>query len=318
MPTKQLQQWAAPHRVVLATNLVDLPFTLRVAIQQAMAYSAELQIVHVLPDPDISQIDPVLLVNCEPEQIYKAAETILIEALATAVSCGVRCGFHLVAGDVTNEIIKTARAWRADRLIAGSQGQAKFHLHILGSVAESLFHHIEIPVLAIGPHALPENDPAKERMRIVLATRLDRNSRRMAAFALDIAEKHHADISLVYVAPEIAQEHPTAARVTGYAKRMLNNLLDVRPLKKCRPSCEVLHGEPAQEILKNATRHAADMIVLGASPHCAFDPRFVPGTAYRVLCEAPCPVLVLKQDSAWISPQQDAARHHSTQALTVL
>lgn len=303
MPTTQIQQWAAPRRILLATNLADLPFTLPVAIQQAKAYDADLRIAHILPDPDISQIDPVLMVNCEPDRLYRASEKTMQEARATAASCGVRCSLYLVAGDVTKEIIKIARSWKADRLIAGSQGKEKFHLHILGSVAELLFHHIEIPVLAIGPHALPDKDPAKDRMRIVFATRLDRDSRRMAEFALGVAEKHRADISLLYVAPAIAQGHPTAARVTGYAERMLKNLLDIGPLKKCRPSCEVLHGEPAQKIVNHARRHSADMIVLGVSPHCAFDARFVPGTAYRVLCEAPCPVLVLKQDSAWISPQ---------------
>ena len=308
MTTRQIQQWAAPRRILLATNLVDLPFTLPVAIQQAKAYDAELRIAHILPDPDISQIDPFLMVNCEPDRLYRAAEKTMQEARATAASCGVRCSFHLVAGDVTAEIIKIARSWKSDRLIAGSQGKGKFHQHILGSVAESLFHHIEIPVLAIGPHFLPDKDPAKDRMRIVFATRLDRDSRRMAEFALGVAEKHRADISLLYVAPVIAEGHPAAARVTGYAERMLKNLLDIGPHKRCGPSCEVLHGEPAQEILNHARRHSADMIVLGASPHCAFDPRFVPGTAYRVLCEAPCPVLVLKQDSAWVSPQQEAAR----------
>ena len=308
MTTRQIHQWAAPRRILLATNLADLPFTLPVAIRQAKAYDAELRIAHILPDPNISQIDPVLMVHCETGRLHRFAERTMQEAMAKAASCDVRCSFHLIAGDVTHEMIKIVRAWKADRLIAGSQGKKKFHLHILGSVAESLFHHIEIPVLAIGPHALPEKEPAKDRMRIVFATRLDRDARRMAEFALGVAEKHRADISLLHVAPAIAQGHPTAARVTGYAERMLENLLCVGTHKKCTPTCEVLHGEPAQEILTHARRHSADMIVLGASPHSAFDPRFVPGTAYRVLCEALCPVLVLKQDSTWILPQRRVER----------
>ena len=315
MPTRQIQQWAAPRRILLATNLADLPFTLPVAIQQAQAYKADLRIAHILPGTNGSPLDPVLMVDCEADRINGAAETALHEALSTATSAGVRCSSRLLAGNVTNEIIKIAREWKADRLIAGSQGKEKFQLHILGSVAGSLFHHIEIPVLAIGPHALPEKDPAKDRMRIVFATRLDRDSRPMAEFALRVAEKHRADISLLYVAPEIAQGHPTAARVTGYAESMLKNLLGVGPLKKCRPTCEVLHGEPAQEILKHARRHAADMIVLGASAHYAFDARFVPGLAYRVLCEAPCPVLVLKQDSSWISAPRETARDQAAHVL---
>ena len=315
MLTRQIQQWAAPLRILLATNLADLPFTLPVAIQQARTYDADLRIAHILPDPEVSPIDPVLMVYCEPDRLYRAAEKSMHEARATATRAGVRCYTRLIAGNVTNEIIKIAREWKADRLIAGSQGKEKFQLHILGSVAGSLFHHIEIPVLAIGPHALPEKDPAKDRLRIVFATRLDRDSRRIAEFALRVAENHRADISLLYVAPEIAQGHPTAARVTDYAERMLKNLLAVGAPKECRPVCEVLHGEPSQEILHYARRHSADMIVLGASPHSAFDARFVPGTAYRVLCEAPCPVLVLKHDSAWMNPQPGAPRDQTAHVL---
>jgi hypothetical protein len=50
------------------------------------------------------------------------------------------------------------------------------------------------------------------------------------------------------------------------------------------------------------------MIILGASAHSAFDPRFIPGIAYRVLCESACPVLVLKQGSTWANAPREAAQ----------
>jgi nucleotide-binding universal stress UspA family protein len=314
MSTRQIQIWAGPRRILLATNLTDLKFTLPVAIQQAKAYKAELRITHILPDPNASLIDPVLMVNADSDRMIKAAEKTIKEALNAVASSGIRCSSHLIAGDVAGEIIKIAHEWKADRLIAGSHGKEKFHLHILGSVAESLFHHIEIPVLAIGPHVVPEKNAAKDRMRIVFAASLDHDSRRIAEFALSVAENHRADISLLYVSPEIAEGHPSAARVAGYAENMLKDLLSVKSLKKCRPVCEVLHGQPAKAILDYARQHLADMIILGASAHAAFDTRFIPGTAYRVLCESPCPVLVLKQDSAWISVPQEVAQNQSTHA----
>ncbi len=315
MSTRQTLIWAGPRRILLATNLTDLNFILPVAIQQALAYGAELLIAHILPDPNASLIDPVLMVYCEPDRMQKSAEATLKEAIATATNAGIRCSSHLIAGDVSKEIIKIAREWKADRLIAGSHGKEKFHLHILGSIAESLFHHIEIPVLAIGPQALPAKNSAKDRMRIVFATSLDQNSRSMAEFALSVAENHRADISFLYVIPEISQAHPSAARVTDYAEIMLEELLNIRPHKKCTPICEVLHGQPAKAILEYARQYFADMIILGASAHSAFNARFIPGTAYRVLCESPCPVLVLKQDSAWISAPREVVRGQSIHAV---
>ncbi len=314
MSTRQIQIWASPRRILLATNLTDLKFTLPVAIQQAQAYKAELRIAHILPDPTASLIDPVLMVYADIDRINKAAEKTISEALKTATSAGIYCSSHLIAGDVAGEIIKIAGEWKADRLIAGSHGCEKFHLHILGSVAESLFHHCEIPVLAIGPHVLPENDAHKNHMRIVFATSLEYGSTRLAEFALSVAENHSADISLLYVSPEIAEGHPSAARVTSYAGSMLKDLLSVKHLKKSSPVCEVLHGLPATAILEYVRQQSADMMILGASAHSAFDTRFIPGTAYRVLCESPCPVLVLKHDSAWISAPQEATQNQSVHA----
>ncbi|MHB1938066.1 MAG: universal stress protein [Acidobacteriaceae bacterium] len=311
MSTRQLQKWACPRRILLATDLVDLGFILPVAIQQALAYKAELRIAHVLPDSNISPIGTVPEVSCAPDWTYKHAKAKLEKAVATAAGSAVRCSAYVAAGNVVTEIMKIVVDWKADRLVTGSQGKEKSHLHILGSVAESIFHRVEVPVLAIGPHAVSKKRVLKDRMRIVFATPLDHDSRRMAEFALNVAENHHADISLLHVSPEIARGHPSAARVTEYASKMLQDLLNVRTIDRCRPVCEVVYGQPAESILEYAQQHSADMIVLGASAHSAFDSRFIPGIAYRVLCGSPCPVLVLKQGSAWISAPQEAVRLHS-------
>ncbi|MHB8302818.1 MAG: universal stress protein [Acidobacteriaceae bacterium] len=309
MSTRQLQKWACPRRILLATNLVDLGFILPVAIQQALAYKAELRIAHILPDPNISPIGTVPEVSCASDWTQKNARAKLGKAVAAATGSALRCSSYLASGDVVTELMKIVVAWKADRLVTGSQGREKSHLHILGSVAESIFHRVEIPVLAIGPRVAPKKRDLKDRMRIVFATPLDHDSRHMAEFALNVAENHHADLSLLHVSPEIAQGHPSAARVTEYAGKMLQDLLNVRTIHRCRPACEVVYGQPAESILEYAQQHSADMIVLGASAHSAFDSRFIPGIAYRVLCESPCPVLVLKQGSAWISAPEEAVRH---------
>jgi nucleotide-binding universal stress UspA family protein len=306
MPASQTSSWASPHRILLATDLVDLGFTLPVAIQQAKDYKAEVRIAHILTDANVMLDEPPLGEHPESDRVREAAEKKLKEAVATAVHAGIQCSFHLVAGNVVVEITKLAEEWQADRLISGSHGTEKLHLHTLGSVAESIFHRIEVPVMVIGPKVQLTGRPPKERMRIVFATPLDHDSRRMAEFALSVAEKHGAEISLLYVGPKVAKEHPSAARVSEYARKMLQDLLSVRPLHKCRPVCEVVHGQPTEEILKYAKENSADMIILGTSAHSTFSSHFVPGTAYRVLCESSCPVLVLKQESIWVStPKQD-------------
>jgi nucleotide-binding universal stress UspA family protein len=117
------------------------------------------------------------------------------------------------------------------------------------------------------------------------------------------------------VLQNVVPEHPTTISARGYANRMLEDLLAVKPIRKAHASCEVAYGQPAESILTYAKHHAADMILLGASAHSAFNPRFIPGIAYRVLCEAHCPVLVLKEESPWQSVPRHAAHDQRTQNL---
>jgi nucleotide-binding universal stress UspA family protein len=307
MSNKQFRDWTHPRRILLATDLTDLGFTLPIAKQQALDYNAELRILHVLPDPASSQIDPVLMVYFDAAGMQKSAEATLDKVVAEANAENVRCSFQLAAGHTVKEILNAAAEWKAERVIAGSHGKAKFHHHILGSIAESLFHQIDIPVLAVGPRAVPSDSSSPGRPRIVFAAALDHSSSRIAEFALSVAEKHGADITLLHVLQNVVPEHPTTLSARGYANRMLEDLLALKPIRKAHATCEVAFGQPAEAILAYAKHNGADMILLGASAHSAFNPRFIPGIAYRVLCDAQCPVLVLKEESPW-----QIASHHSS------
>ena len=314
MSNKQFREWTHPRRILLATDLTDLGFTLPIARQQALAYKAELRIIHVLPDPGAAPIDPVLMVYFDAAGMQKSAETTLGKVIADARAEGIKCSFHLATGNTVKEILHAAAEWKADRLIAGSHGKAKFHHHILGSIAESIFHQIDIPVLAVGPKAVATDASVKGHPRIVFAASLDHNSRRIAEFALSVAEKRSADITLLHVLQNVVPEHPTTVSARGYAHKMMEDLLAIKPLRKAHASCEVAYGQAAEAILSYAKHHAADMILLGASAHSAFNPRFIPGNAYRVLCEAHCPVLVLKAESPWQSVPRHSARDQQEQS----
>ncbi len=300
MSTRQIQLWASPRRILLATGLVDLKFTLPVAIRQALTYKAELKIAHVLPDAAAPVVDPVLMMYSDPDRMRRTAEEELKSAAEQAETAGVACGYQLVSGNVVNELIEIAAQWKAERIVAGSHGKSKHHMHMLGSAAESIFHRSEVPVLAVGPKVVQRTLGPNDRMRIVFATKLDQGARRIAEFALSVAENHQADVWMVHVVTNVVQEHPTAGPVRAYASRMMQDLIRENNVRKCNPVCDVVYGPAVESSLAYAARQSADMIVMGASAHSAFDARFIPGTAYRVLCDSARPVLVLKQESVWV------------------
>lgn len=291
---EQLQAWARPSRILLATDLTDLDYLLPASIAQAKAYQAELLIVHVLPDAGHSPIDPSQMVYCEPDRMRERARRSLTGAVEAAAAVGVTCSSLLLHGDTVDEIAKTVAQWKVTRLVAGSHGTRKFLLQILGSVAASLFHRVEIPIMAIGPNAGQDHEPVEMRVRVVAGIALDDHSERLARFALNVAEQHQASLSLVRVIPKILRAHPSAVEVLECSKQTLETLLDGKERSISSVDCEVLQGQTVDAIVDYARQAGASLVILGASAHSTFNEHFMPGTAYRVLCEAPCPVLVLK------------------------
>ena len=291
----QMQAWAHPRRIMLATDLTDLEYVLNTTIQQAKTYQAKLLIAHVLQSHEPALIESELVADSKP--VYAKAQIALDQAVALALAAGVPCSSRLLHGEVVYELEKAAVGWRADRVVAGSHGKKKFLLHILGSVAAVLFHRVEVPIFAIGPHAVTMKERVQGPMRILLGVAFDQSVERLVEFALSVAEQLSARISLVNVVPETAKAHPSTKQVIHCSETMLNGLLNGRSLRKSVADCTVVQGHPVEAILEYARQLPADLIILGASPHSAFNERFVPRTAYRVLCDSPCPVLVLKHES---------------------
>jgi len=62
----------------------------------------------------------------------------------------------------------------------------------------------------------------------------------------------------------------------------------------------VQSGNPADEICKTAFREKDSLIVMGTQRNSSWANLFVGTTAYRVIKNAPCPVLTVPEGSAWL------------------
>jgi nucleotide-binding universal stress UspA family protein len=57
---------------------------------------------------------------------------------------------------------------------------------------------------------------------------------------------------------------------------------------------EIRAGHPAQELVRSAVAHEADLVIVGHSGHSAIWGRFVGSTAEKITRHAPCSVLVTR------------------------
>lgn len=286
-----------PSRVLMATDLEDLQHLLPVAIAHASNCKAELKLVHVLPDIRTPDVDPTLLVNADPEAVRRYAETALENAAREARSAGVSCSWIARPGHVIPTLRELVREWSPDRILVGSQGPKKFGLDILGSVAEAVFREIDVPVIAIGPQFQRNEHSASQKARILFATALDRASRPITRSVVEFAKAHDAHLTLLHVMPVVTKAHPSTARARAYAEQMFHEILAEVGEKNLRPTCIIEFGPIIETIHRVAKSGRFDLIVLGAVSGAGFRREIMPGTAYGVLCGAPCPVMVLKEAS---------------------
>jgi len=191
-------------------------------------------------------------------------------------------------GDVWSNLAAVIEANEIDLVVIGTSGRSGIAKLFLGSTAEEIFRKAACPVLTIGPHSPAE--PCTDIRTILFAT--DLKSQSMAApYAISLAQEYQACLILLHVIEP--QESPDRSRFAA----LLRNLVPTEADLWCCPEFHVERGDAADRILDLAAHRRVDLIVMGARQLGGF-----PGaathlsitTAYKVVSQAPCPVLTLR------------------------
>lgn len=182
-----------------------------------------------------------------------------------------------------------------DLVVAGTHGRKGARKVFLGSVAEEIFRRAECPVLTVGPKVTGTGEVEAQLRQIVYATEFSPTSERALAYALSLAQEHQARLTLLHVVPEgpELEARGTAFLREYYAERLRRAVaLDNQLGAETEPTVEF--GNAAEKILGAARDRQADLIIMGAHA-VSFLPGHVPSaTAYKVVCQASCPVLTVR------------------------
>ena len=127
---------------------------LRYAAHAARSHGAELDLlfVHVRYAPVSAEMTIMDEID-EWEVQQKQQEAQYMEALAERLTRdhGVRARAHTVDGAVVTAVEWAVREWGSDLVVLTTHGRAGLERAWLGSVADSLLRHLEVPVLLIRP-----------------------------------------------------------------------------------------------------------------------------------------------------------------------
>lgn len=290
----------AKTRVRLANILWATDFSsaseaaLLYAVSIARRYNSQIYMTHVIRPDAYQQVPPEAL-DATLAQTRRYAEQQMGELLVSGRLRDIPHQVLLAEGELWTSLSSILEKQEIDLVVAGTHGRTGVRKLLLGSVAEEIFRLASCPVLTVGPKVSKEVPAESELRHILYATDFTPTAERAAAYALSLAQEHQAHLTLLHVVKEeIESTSPNGNLLQSFFIRRLRALVPADAELWCEPEPVVAMGCAAEAILKTALDRQADLIVLGVRRTANFPGHLPPATAYKVVCQAHCPVLTIR------------------------
>lgn len=298
------------RRIVCATDLSDLS-------NQAVHYGASLAerfegvlfLCHVIDLPVVSVHGAAYVF---PHDYVESLKEDAVQKLDTLMK-GRKISWQPVvtAGPVASTLCNLASAEKADLVIAATHGRSGLKRWILGSVTERLVRTSPCPLMSITPFADKRETDSSQPVQfnnILVGCDFSVDSKAALESAFSMAQEYQARLHLVHVIEPVAYREVLLSPSLMDEVRVNLNTKLTEQMQAMVPEevgnwCEIrtncLAGKPYEELIKYATIHAVDLIVLGIRGRGLVDTMLLGATTDRVVRKSRCPVLAVgpKADS---------------------
>ena len=263
----------------------------------ARHFGAKLFVLHVA-EPFLPihprQISPLLIEQVYAQQTTDAEEK--VRNLAARQNWNdVEYEVVLERGAVADLILQFVEDKNIDLITMGTHGRRGLDRLVLGSVTERILRTARPPVLAV--HSLPEGSGAREEpiqfRNILFCTDFSDNSPRALEYAILLACKYNAGISLLHVMESWgggkdleAERHQVLQQLRGVVPQNLQDCATVEAVVRA--------GKAYQEILGYAAETDTDLIVMGVRGRNVLDLAVFGSTTQRVIQLGQWPILVVR------------------------
>lgn len=270
------------------------------AARLARLCGAQLQLQHVLAQQGLQQLQALLgmrdsvlgerLVDDARLQLQTAA-AVLQERL------GVSAGIHLSQGSVLSELLDYSDACDAGLLVIGAQGQGRILELALGSTAERLLRKSTRPLLMV------RRPVRADYQRILLPVDFSPRTSRTLQLLHQLAPAAHLTLLHVFEVPfegmlrhagvddqQIIQLREEARQ---QAARAMEALRCSELLQGCTVDTLLVSGDPALQILQQASLRDCELIVMGRRGQGLLDELLLGSVTKHVVAHAGCDLLVL-------------------------
>jgi nucleotide-binding universal stress UspA family protein len=282
---------AAPDHILVAIDSSDADFLVSYAIAQAKRNSAKVTLLHAIVPMNAMAIEGGAVPFINDASCELRAQHMLRELSRDLATHGIDCDIMTRHGYAATVICDELRRTGATRLIMGTHGRKHLAQFALGSVAEEVLRHADVPVFAVGPHA--HRKAGREIPRKILhPVSLTGHYQASVKFAMDLARIHHAELQLLHVLHSDLESSAEPGQSLDWAENAMANLVAGEIEDRPEIQTSATFGNVIREILFAAAVSDADWIVVGVHGGNSRWP-LNNSTAYRVLAEANCPVLTV-------------------------
>lgn len=211
-----------------------------------------------------------------------------------------RTWLEIREGPPAESLSTLAEEFSADMVVTAAQGERPGEWHGMGSTAERLLELSKIPVLIVS------RSRAATPQRILVPVDGSPVTEPALHWAGLLGRRFEADVTVMHVTTPGMMDHVLTAvalasgtppgstphRAAEAEKPWLDRAVEMGVPAE-RAGCEVIYGDPAQEILNAADRHESELIVMGRSGEGHLRRAVLGSVVSAVLRRAPCPVLVV-------------------------
>jgi nucleotide-binding universal stress UspA family protein len=230
----------------------------------------------------------------ELESIYEKSKRSLDVLMLTAQQEGVSCEPLMGGGTPSATILETLLSKQIDLAVLGTKAIHGFERLVFGSTAEAVIRKASCPVLTVGPQAAASAAISEAEGPIIFATDFNLTTTRAIHFATSFCQSMKSPLHCLHVLPRTLEEGFQNQIVLQIMTEALQHVASESGVAIEPPVCAIAYGsEISNTVVDYARKQKARLIVLGVRQASMMASHIPAHIAYRIITEAPCPVLTM-------------------------
>lgn len=285
--------------IVTGVDLHEASWQAALWVMRYFAPDAEHDLIHVLDFPDLPA--PLRALGGRLEQTRLAVRNSArsrLEELRELGSCPT-VGLHVEGGRPAPEILRLAREVEADLIVVGEQGPTHGMGALLGSTAERVLFDSPVPVM------VARNVPDSAPRNLLVAIDSSDVSARVLDWTAALLDRFDARATLINVVDRVLltdefsgmPDATALRRMESETSAAMRDWLEARiheaglPADRAEPMVAI--GDPSYEIIAQARRTGAELVVLGSRGGDISRTALIGRIVNKVVRSAPSSVLVV-------------------------